>query len=80
MYTKSKITGKTYDTDKVWYIWNIDQVAKYNYAGAEEQVLDILYNSEKHKFIWVYPRNAFMADLYDKFCKYELPAPSGNKK
>lgn len=70
MVTKSIITGKIYDPDKVWYIMNNDQIDFYNKHGAESVVLDVLYNSRKGKFIFVYPKNDFMKLLYQQWCDY----------
>ncbi len=67
MMTKSFITGKLYDPDKVWYIANSEQINFYNTNGAESEVLDVLYNSRQKKFLFVYPKNDFMKLLYDKW-------------
>lgn len=72
MTTRSVITGKIYDSANVWYVANIHQIDAYNSNGAEDQVLDILYNGRLNKFIFVYPKNEFMNLLYDKWCKREL--------
>lgn len=72
MLVKSIITGKTYDPDKVWYLANIHQIDAYNCNGADSKILDVLYNSRKNKFIFVYPKDGFMEILYDKWCKHEL--------
>lgn len=67
MVTKSLITGKVYDPDKVWYVANNEQINFYNLNGAESEVLDVLYNSRKKEFIFVYPKNEFMNLLYKKW-------------
>ena len=70
MVTKSLITGKVYDPDKVWYVMNNKQIEFYNAHGAESVVLDVIYNSRKGKFIFVYPKDEFMRMLYEQWCDY----------
>jgi hypothetical protein len=67
MNVRSRITGKFYDPDNVWYVANMAQIVSYNENGAESEVLDVIYNGRMKKFIFVYPKNEFMKLLYDKW-------------
>lgn len=77
MITKSQITGKVYDPDNVWYVANNDQIVFYNNNGAEGEVLDVLYNSRRKKFIFAYPKNDFIKLLYEKWCEQGVQDEKG---
>ncbi len=72
MFVRSKITGKLYDPDQVWYVSNVDQIYAYNTHGAESEVLDVIYHSRRRCFIYVYPKSDFMKLLYQKWNQNEL--------
>lgn len=69
MNVTSKLTGKQYDSDNVWYITNMTQVAYYweHDAGADE-VLDVLYDKSRtqcNKMCFVYPKSPKMKVVFD---------------
>nr|DAY89458.1 MAG TPA: hypothetical protein [Caudoviricetes sp.] len=70
----SKITGKTYDIYDAWYISNHVMYGAYLCNGGDEYLLDVLYDKskEKNKMTFVFPKNEYMSELYDKWCKHEL--------
>ena len=74
MLIQSKITGKKYNPEHVWYISNMQQVSAQFANGGDIYLLDVIYNSSKNrnKMVFVYEKNDFMIDLYDRWCKYEL--------
>ena len=73
MIVKSKITGKSYDTNKVVRIINPQQVAAYLIHSAEP--LDIYasrhYESNVPIVIYLFDREQTKS-LYDAWCKHEL--------
>ena len=72
MITRSKITSKIYDSDKVWYIVNFQQATAYIANGADTRLLDILYSTRSGKLIYVFPKDEFMQLLYEKWSKREI--------
>lgn len=72
MITRSKITSKIYDSDKVWYIVNFQQATAYIANGADTRLLDILYSSRSGKLIYVFPKDEFMQLLYEKWARREI--------
>lgn len=74
IFVKSKVTGKEYNPEKVWYISNMQQVSAYFANGGIDYIVDVVYNpyKERNKMVFVYEKNEFMDELYDKWCKYEL--------
>lgn len=68
MIVTSKITGKSYDSDKVIYITYIAQIAFYFQMGCEYEVLDILWDSRKNQkrpLCVVFRRSQRMKELYE---------------
>lgn len=68
MKVTSKITGKTYDPDQVWYITNMSQIAFYFEQGVGEEILDILYDRsrvQKNRLCMVYPKSPQMSVVFD---------------
>lgn len=74
MLVKSKVTGKEYNPEHVWYISNMQQVSAYFANGGVDHILDVIQNPNKtrNKMVFVYDKNEFTTDLYDRWCKYEL--------
>lgn len=71
----SKLLGKSYDpsNSSVLYISNMQQVYKYLNAGAEQDLVDILYtDTKKDCLVFVFKRTSFMADLYERWQSHEL--------
>lgn len=69
MTTTSKITGKQYDTDDVWYITDVTQVAFYfGYGVGQNELLDILYDKSRkqcNRLCFVYPKSPQMKVVFD---------------
>lgn len=64
----SKITGKSYDSDKVIYITYIAQIAFYFQMGCDYEVLDILWDNSKNQkrpLCVVFRRSQRMKELYE---------------
>ena len=77
MIVKSLVTGKEYDPDKVLYINYPPQVQAYICNGGDIELLDIFYDRRKkkdikYKLVYVFPRNEFMKNLYEKWKNREL--------
>ena len=72
MITRSKVTSKIYDSDKVWYIVNFQQATAYIANGADTRLLDVLYSSRSGKLIYVFPKDDFMQLLYEKWTNREI--------
>ena len=71
----SKITGKSYSPDNSSVLWicNMQQVYKYLNAGAEVDLLDILYdNTKKDCLVFVFRKSPLMQDLYQRWKNHEL--------
>jgi len=65
----SKITGKYYLPERCYIILNVAQVSAYLKNGA--QLLDI-YVGRDEKLCFVFPKDNFTRDLFDKWVKHEL--------
>ena len=71
----SKLLCKSYDpsNSSVLYISNMQQVYKYLNAGAEQYLVDILYtDTKKDCLVFVFKKNQFMAELYERWQSHEL--------
>ena len=71
----SNILKKHYDSSNgsVLYLSNMQQVYKYLNAGAEVDLVDILYtNTKKDCLVFVFKKTQFVADLYAKWQNHEL--------
>jgi hypothetical protein len=67
--------GKYYDSDKVIYITNFQQVYKYLNASEEvaENLVDILYSgTRKDCLVFVFNKTPLMQELYRKWQNHEL--------
>ena len=69
MRQTSSITGKSYMPENTCIILNVAQVAAYLDNGAP--LLD-LYVGRDRKLCFVFPKNDFTKDLFDKWVKHEL--------
>jgi hypothetical protein len=65
----SKLTGKAYYPEDSCIILNVAQVAAYMDNGA--MPID-LYVGRGKKLCFVFPKNEFTKELFDKWKKYEL--------
>jgi len=71
----SKLLNKHYDpsNNSVLYLTNLQQIYKYLNAGAEQDLVDILYTDTKREcLVFVFKKTQFMADLYEKWQNHEL--------
>ena len=71
----SKLLGKSYDpsNSSSLYISNMQQAYKYLNAGAEQYLVDILYtDTKKDCLVFVFKKNQFMAELYERWQNHEL--------
>lgn len=72
-YVFSKVTGEYYDASNVVRLVNVAQIAAYVANNAE--LLDIYASSDRKTgkpiIVGVFDRSE-TADLYDKWCRYEL--------
>lgn len=74
MRTYSRLLNKYYDSDKVVYLVNMLQVARYMKNGAEEFLVDILYD-KAHKedtLVFVFEKTPEIKELYRKWNAHEL--------
>ena len=72
---KSNITGKTYspDNSSVIYLSNLQQVFKYLRNGAEDDLVDILYNNTKNNcLVFVFNKSELVKGLYKKWQEHSL--------
>lgn len=69
MRTISKVTGKSYFPEDTCIILNVAQVAAYLDNGAP--LLDI-YVGRDRKLCFVFPKDEFTKELFDKWVKHEL--------
>ena len=69
MLQKSNVTGRTYTPENTCIILNVAQVAAYLSNGAT--LLDI-YVGRGKKLCFVFPKDEFTKELFDKWTKYEL--------
>lgn len=65
----SRITGESYIPENTCIILNVAQVAAYLDNGAT--LLDI-YVGRGKKLCFVFPKDEFTKELFDKWTKYEL--------
>ena len=68
MIVTSKITGKSYDTDRVLYLTDVAQWTFYFSLGCDCEVLDILYDSsrsQKRPLCIIFRKSPRMKQLYD---------------
>lgn len=85
LIVRSKVTGKSYDSDNVWYITDVTQVAFYfSYGVGQDEILDILYDNSKvqcNRLCFVYPKNAKMKVAFDVWnTKRNNKKTNANKK
>ena len=69
MRQTSKVTGESYYPEESCIILNVAQVVAYLEHGA--RLLDI-YVGKGKKLCFVFPRDEYTKDLFDKWSKYEL--------
>ena len=69
MRQTSRITGESYLPENTVIILNVAQVVAYLDNGA--QLLDI-YVGRGKKLCFVFPKDDFTRELFDKWTKYEL--------
>lgn len=76
MLKYSNLLNKYYepDNDKVVYIANMAQVAKYLKNGAQEYLVDILYDGVKKEntLVFVFQKTPLIKELYHKWQAHEL--------
>lgn len=74
MRTYSRLLNKYYDSDKVVYLVNMLQVARYMKNGAEQYLVDILYDKAKKAdtLVFVFEKNQVIQELYRKWNAHEL--------
>ena len=75
MNAYSKLLNKRYDTDKVAYITNFQQVYKYLNASEEvaDSLVDILYSgTRKDCLVFVFEKTPLIQELYRKWQAHEL--------
>ena len=65
----SKLTGKSYYPEDTCVILNVAQVVAYLDNGAE--LLDI-YVGKGKKLCFIFPKDDFTKQLFDKWTRYEL--------
>ena len=71
----SNLLHKYYDpsNNSALYLTNLQQIYKYLNAGAEQDLVDILYTDKKREcLVFVFKKTTFMADLYEKWQNHEL--------
>ena len=71
----SNLLKKYYDpsNNSALYLTNLQQIYKYLNAGAEKDLVDILYTDTKREcLVFVFKKTQFMADLYEKWQNHEL--------
>lgn len=72
-YAFSKVTGEYYDTSNIVRLVNVSQIAAY--VANNAKLLDVYASSDRKTgkpiIVGVFDRDE-TADLYDKWCRYEL--------
>lgn len=71
----SRLLNKHYDPSNgsVLYLSNMQQVYKYLNAGAEQDLVDILYtDTKKDCLVFVFRKTPFIAELYERWQNHEL--------
>ena len=75
MKTYSRMFNKYYDSDKVAYITNFQQVYKYLNASEEAicDLVDILYSgTRKDCLVFVFNKSPLIQDLYKRWQNHDL--------
>lgn len=74
MQKYSMITKRYYDDENVVFLTNMVQVSKYMNAGANEDLVDILYSGTKRPdtIVFVFEKTSLIRDLYRKWQAHEL--------
>ena len=75
MKTYSRMFNKYYDSDKVAYITNFQQVYKYLNASEEaiEDLVDILYSgTRKDCLVFVFNKSLLIQELYKRWQNHDL--------
>lgn len=74
MRTYSRLLNRYYDSDKVCYLVNMLQVARYMKNGAEEYLVDILCDQAKKEdtLVFVFEKSSLIQELYRKWNAHEL--------
>ncbi len=75
MIVRSKLLGTYYDSAKVIYITNMQQVYKYLNADDEvsDNLVDILYSGTRNDcLVFVFNKTPLMQELYMKWKNHEL--------
>ena len=76
MLTYSRLLNKYYDADNnnVVYVVNILQAARYLKNGAQEDLVDILYDGVKREdtLVFVFQKSPRIRELYRKWQAHEL--------
>ena len=76
MLTYSKLLNRYYEADNgsVVYVSNILQVARYLKNGAQEDLVDILYDGVKREdtLVFVFQKSPKIRELYRKWQAHEL--------
>lgn len=72
MIVTSKITGRSYDSDRVLYITDVAQWAFYFSQGCDYELLDIAYDNRKNQkrpLCMVFRKSDRMHELYEMWLK-----------
>lgn len=76
MLTYSRLLNKYYDADNdsVVYVSNVLQAARYLKNGAQEDLVDILYDGVKRAdtLVFVFRKSPHIKELYRKWQAHEL--------
>jgi hypothetical protein len=74
MNTYSRLLNRYYDSEKVVYLVNMLQVARYMKNGAEEYLVDILWDKAKKEdsLVFVFEKSPLIKELYRKWNAHEL--------
>ena len=74
MQTYSKLLNTYYDNERVVYIVNMLQAARYMKAGAHVDLVDILYDGVKREdtLVFVFRKTPLVKELYKKWQNHEL--------
>lgn len=74
MRVYSRLLNRYYDDDKVVYLVNWLQVAKYMKNGGEEFLVDILCDKAKKEdtLVFVFEKSPLIQELYRKWNAHEL--------
>ena len=74
MRVYSRLLNRYYDDDKVVYLVNWLQVAKYMKNGGEEFLVDILCDKAKKEdtLVFVFEKSPLIQELYRKWNNHEL--------